>query len=113
MIRCKQRSEYSNFTTGFMVGLNRHVSRRMKKKEASINLFVIVVDFMLRQHTGKFIIAAGKVFEPQTNPMEAFDTFGDGCGSNYANSQSSNQNMPLKDATRRVSAVQESARSPR
>jgi len=96
-----------------MDGLKRHVSRRIEKKEAFINLFIIVVDFMLRQHTGKFIIAAGKVFEPQTISMEAKETFGDGCGRNYANSQPANQNMPLKDAIRRVSAVQKSARSPR
>ena len=42
--------------------------------------------------------------------MEAKETLGDGCGRNYANSQSANQNR--QDAISRVSAVLNSARGP-
>jgi len=43
--------------------------------------------------------------------LEAKETFGDGGGRNYDNSQFSNQNR--QDAISRVSAVQNSARGPK
>jgi len=49
--------------------------------------------------------------EEKTNYMEAKETFGDDCGKNYASSQSVKQFR--HDAISRVSAVQESARSPK
>ena len=52
-----------------------------------------------------------KVLKWQTTSMEEKETLGDGCGRNYANSQSANQNR--QDAISRVSAVQNSARGPR
>jgi len=51
---------------------------------------------------------AGKVFEQQTNSMQAKQTFGDGCGRKYANSQFVNLNR--QNAISRVSAVQQSAK---
>ena len=63
----------------------------------------------LHAATGCRKVYAGKVFERQTNSMEAKETFGDGCGRNYAYSQSDNQHR--QDAISRVSAVQESARN--
>jgi len=63
-----------------------------------------VEDFMLRQDVEGL---AGKAFEWQTNCIKVKDTFEDGRGRNYANSQTSNQNR--QDALNsRVSAVQES-----
>jgi len=56
-------------------------------------------------------VHAGEVSEWQKNSMAAKETIGDGGGRKYANSQFSDQNR--QDAISRVSAVQNSARSPR
>jgi len=44
----------------------------------------------LHDETGCRKFYAGNVFEPQTNSLEAKETFGDGSGKNYADSQSAN-----------------------
>jgi len=66
-----------------------------------------VADFMLRQDAGKSMLEKYL----SDNSIEAKETFGDGSGRNYSNSQTVNQNR--QDAISRVSAVEESARGPR
>jgi len=65
----------------------------------------------LHAETGFSKVYAGKVFEWKTNCMEAKETCGNECSRNYAKSLSANQNK--QDAISRVSAVQDSAKSPR
>jgi len=63
----------------------------------------------LHAETGCRKVYAGKVFQWQTDSMDAKEAFGDGCGSKYANSQSANQHR--HNTISRVSAVQKSVRS--
>jgi len=83
----------------------RLVSRRREKGEGSTNFSEAVVLHMgsgLHAETGCRKVYAGKVFQRQTNSMEAKETLGDGRGRNYTNSQSAHQNR--RDAISRVSA---------
>ena len=64
-----------------------------------------VVDFTLTQAAGNFMLGT------HLSDKKIKETFGDGCGRNYANSQSANQNR--QDEISRVSAVQNIARGPR
>jgi len=96
----------------------RHVSRKWGKKEASFNLdgtVTWVADFTLRQDAGKFMLI---VFEFYVNSIWMTNKFHGGerdvwkwLWQNYADRQSANPNR--QNTFSRVSAVQESARSPR
>jgi len=69
----------------------RLVSRRWKKRKHP-PAFLRHIHNKLHAETGCRKVDAGKVFERQTNSMEAKETFGDGCGRNYTSSQSDNPN---------------------
>jgi len=95
---------YSTWAQGFM--LRKNAGKRMLGKYLGDNMYQ--GDGEKRKHPSTFIqqmmssrrhaekgsrkAYAGKVFERQTNSMEVKETFGDGCGRNYADSQSANQN---------------------
>jgi len=69
-----------------------------------------IEDLMLKQGCRKVFL--GKYLRTKTIPGgEGPEAFGDGFGRNFANNQSANQNR--QDAISRMSAVQESVRSPR
>jgi len=87
--------------------LYQEIGRKLKHWTA----FLRHIGSGLHAETGHRKVYAWKVCEWQTYSIEAKGTFEDGCGRNYANSQSASQNR--QDAISRVSAVQESARSPR
>jgi len=95
--RCKQWSKDGNgSTTWYMDGWREiekdlYQEKRKKGKHPPIFLQHMGTKDRTYVETGYWNVFAGKVFEWQTNSTEAEETFWDGFGRNYTNSQSANQ----------------------
>jgi len=89
--------------------IQKDLYQEVGKKERHPPAFLRHMGSRLYAETGCRKAYDGKVFEWHIHSTEAKETSGGGCGRNYANSQSANQNRP--NAIIRVSAVQDSAKN--